>query len=102
MPRPYKCIGVKENTNFFWRQGFTIGDEYEEADVDPQDENWVDDDTLLLFDRSNLRVYVDRNQFEEIILVIKLIKIIDTIQVTHQKITKIIKELKRNDPKRTI
>ena len=66
MPKQYRCIGIKENTNFFWRNGFTIGDEYTEAELDPQDENHTDENTLLLLDDYDLRAYVDRNQFEEI------------------------------------
>lgn len=62
----FKCKGVKENTNFFWRQGFTILEEYEEASLDIENKNQSDDNTLLLFDRSNLRVYVDRDQFEQV------------------------------------
>lgn len=62
----FKCIGIQENKNFFWRQGFTIGNEYEEAELDSQNENHSDNVTLLLFDRNNCRAYVDRNQFIEI------------------------------------
>ena len=66
MSKIYRCIGIQEKTNFFWRQGFTKGYEYEEADVDLENKNHCDENTLLLFDRSNLRVYVDRDQFTEL------------------------------------